>query len=515
MPNILLAAFSALSVLLIGEGVLRVWRPNLEVSGLEVRQGGNPLLASFTSAHFVPDPDLMWAPRRSYPPFNEEGYRGQPVARRKPPGELRILAVGDSNTLGHSRSWANELATAFDPRVLARQQTTVVNASVYGYTSYQGRLRLEQFRDFQPDLVLISFGGNDAGPNVAPDHAFHTSGWNSLLDRWSSRLRLAAFVRYARHRLAGPPRSQGTAPAVPRVSLDEYRDNLRAMIRRSQEMGARPILFTRPFAYDMYAEKLDQPLRPYYLATLDVGAAEKVPVIDLHRIMGCHWSLYQDHAHFNGRGHVVAGGLVARALTDVLTHGTYDADSVRYLPTDAPYELLVDDIASKVDQRLTSRQARAAFLGVVAGRRLETVFDMATGSASPGWRIEDATGPLVPASGRLCATVSNSAPGMTFHVPPDPASYLFLWLELDEHTEAGVQLYWDLGSGFSGDVTMTTVFSGPSAQRPYSFAYLLPRGVSRVRLDVRPLSGSDVACLRQLWLERVSVGTSVTSAPAR
>jgi lysophospholipase L1-like esterase len=39
---------------------------------------------------------------------------------------------------------------------------TVVNAGVYGYTSFQGLRRLKQCLDQQPDLVLISFRINDA-----------------------------------------------------------------------------------------------------------------------------------------------------------------------------------------------------------------------------------------------------------------------------------------------------------------------------------------------------------------
>jgi len=513
--NMALAAFSTVTFLVVAEGLLRLFGPDLSVTGLEVRHGGNPLLASFTSAHFVRDPDLTWAPHPSYPPFNAEGYRGQPVARPKPPGELRILAVGDSNMLGHAASWANNLAVTFDPRALGRQRTTVVNASVYGYTSYQGRLRLEQFRDFEPDLVLISFGGNDPGPNVAPDRAFHVSAWQRTLDRWSTRLRLAALVRYAGHRLARrSDRQASPAPSVPRVSLEDYRENLRAMIARSREMGARPVLFTRPLAYDGYAAEQNNPGRPYYLATLEVGAEDKVPVIDLHRIMGCHWSLYQDISHFNGRGHALAGWLVAQALTSILTRGSYDAEVVRYRPADGPYERLLDELWMKVNQWDPLPRARAAFLGAVAGHPVHTLFDLGSPSSPPGWRIEDATGTLEVGPGRLCVASSSTSPGPVFHVPPDPDSYTYMWLELDGRTEAGVQLYWDTGDGVSEDHTASNVFTGPFEERPYRLSYLLPRGLVRFRLDVRPMTGPGVACLRHLWVERVGAAATRETAAA-
>jgi hypothetical protein len=277
------------------------------------------------------------------------------------------------------------------------------------------------------------------------------------------------------------------------------------MIARSRELGARPVLFTRPFAYDEYAAELKGPLRPYYLATLEVGAQEKVPVIDLHRIMGCHWSLYQDHSHFNGRGHELAAGFVAQALTAVLTRGSYDPEVVQYRPQDGPYERLLDDLGMKVTLWMPLPLARAAVRSAVAGHTLQTLFDLSAPAPAPGWRIEDATGTLDMGPGRLCFASSQASPGTVFHLPPDPDSYWYLWLELDGRVEASVQLYWDTGAGFSDDRTVSNVFAGPFEQRPYRLSYLLPRGVVRLRLDLRPTDGPAVACLRQLWIERVGV----------
>ena len=61
---------------------------------------------------------------------NERGYRGEVVATPKPAGEVRILAVGDSNTLGHARSWVNELTRTLDPKAFGGQRVTVVNTAV-------------------------------------------------------------------------------------------------------------------------------------------------------------------------------------------------------------------------------------------------------------------------------------------------------------------------------------------------------------------------------------------------
>src|SRR5262245_49193560 len=159
------------------------------------------------------------------------------------------------------------------------------------------------------------------------------------------------------------------------------------MIDRSREMGARPVVFTRPFAYDEYAAERNRPLRPYYLATLEVAAAAKAPVVDLHRIMGCHRTLFADHSHFSDRGHDVASRLVAQALTEIVVRGTYDADKVRYWPVDAPYETLLDDLYVNVHPWLPLPRARAAFQAAV-GDRSQPLFDLAAPSSPPGFGIE-------------------------------------------------------------------------------------------------------------------------------
>jgi hypothetical protein len=283
------------------------------------------------------------------------------------------------------------------------------------------------------------------------------------------------------------------------------------MIARSREMGARPVVFTRPFSYDEYSAERDRPLRPYYFATLEVAAAEKAPVIDLHRIMGCHRSLYADHSHFTGRGHALASRLVARALTDVLARGKYDADMVRYRPADAPYESLLDNLEERVNPWVALPEARARFQAAVADRS-EPLFDLAAPSSPPGFRIEDPTG-LDLGPGRLCAAPSPPSPGTVFSVPPDANGYVFLWLEMDGGTEASAQLYWDTGGGFSDDDTIAAVFAGPFNQRPYRLSYLFPRGVTRIRLHLRPATGAQVVCLRQLWIERVAAGPPVAGKP--
>ena len=86
---------------------------------------------------FEPDPFLLWRPKVSdsrSSEFNSKGFRGLEFNEKKANGEFRVLAIGDSNTLGPRRySWPG-----FLQEVLAETctgvNTTVINGGIHGYT---------------------------------------------------------------------------------------------------------------------------------------------------------------------------------------------------------------------------------------------------------------------------------------------------------------------------------------------------------------------------------------------
>lgn len=65
----------------------------------------------FNDDYVVYDPRLLWRPRHNFGVFNAQGDRGPEVSRDPSPGEIRVLAVGDSNTLG----WAARTARTGPP----------------------------------------------------------------------------------------------------------------------------------------------------------------------------------------------------------------------------------------------------------------------------------------------------------------------------------------------------------------------------------------------------------------
>ncbi len=108
------------------------------------------------------DPELIWRPKKNFKGiFNAQRLRGRELPPVKPADAFYIFTLGDSNTLGgyDYPSWVEYLAEILkknDPNVY------VENAGVWGYTSFQGLLRLKKILPLKPDMILISFGCNDA-----------------------------------------------------------------------------------------------------------------------------------------------------------------------------------------------------------------------------------------------------------------------------------------------------------------------------------------------------------------
>ena len=71
-----------------------------------------------------------WERRRATRPISL-GYRGEDLPRDRAPGEFRILAVGDSNTVGNKRTaWPNEIGGSPGAQGLGIGEITMINAGV-------------------------------------------------------------------------------------------------------------------------------------------------------------------------------------------------------------------------------------------------------------------------------------------------------------------------------------------------------------------------------------------------
>jgi lysophospholipase L1-like esterase len=271
---------------------------------------------AFHDRNLVYDPVLIWRPvSGQFSPFNPQGFRGVPVDTVKPPGTLRIVALGDSNTFGwdvdEGANWPSQLQALF---ATSHPGTEVINAGVWGYSSFQGVRRFHEMLAFAPDIVLISFGANDAHQVRVPDAAYvRRHDRMERLTRATQRLRLAQLAVAVADRV---DTASGAGGALePRVSLDDYAAHLREMVRVGQQRGIQLVLLTRPFTGRSADPASWKTHAPAYNAVVGaVAGEENVLAIDLHAHVQDHPEYFDDESHFGVEGHRVAAELIYAQL---------------------------------------------------------------------------------------------------------------------------------------------------------------------------------------------------------
>ena len=263
---------------------------------------------SFEDRHFIYDPYLLWRPRKAAP-FNSQGYRGSEITASKTPASIRIFAIGDSNTLG----WYGEKDANWPmylQEILREQDDrfTVVNAGVSGYSSFQGLRRLKEALPFQPDMVLISFGANDAMRVTVSDAEFASRKIRSLkLDRMLLKLRTGQLLLS----FSDKGFSREKQGLVPRVSLQEYRENLNEIIKLSQERNIKVVLLTRPFRGESPNEWWwTNFASAYNSAVMQVAESKQVPVIDIYAYFKGKEEYFIDESHFTEEGYRVMARII-------------------------------------------------------------------------------------------------------------------------------------------------------------------------------------------------------------
>ncbi|HEX5011464.1 MAG TPA: GDSL-type esterase/lipase family protein [Planctomycetota bacterium] len=206
--------------------------------------------------------------------INTLGYRGPEVGPRRP-GQLRLLAVGDSTTFGlgvaEPQRWSDVLGRLLAALLQDRREVEVCNAGVPSYTSQQNLVQLERdLSALQPDIVLLHVTGhNDSCATHGLSDAELLAWARSGAGFWS-RLSLVQALGLAR------PPSPG--PAQLRVSPAELESNLHAAAARVRAAGAKLV-----FVISGRSESAVRhaPMQGEVDAIIErVAAQEDVPVAD-------------------------------------------------------------------------------------------------------------------------------------------------------------------------------------------------------------------------------------------
>lgn len=282
----------------------------------EMNFGVNTELA-LDQGHFLPDADLFW--KLPSHPSDTDLRAVQPDVPVPPKGQRpRILVMGDS---------CSRISTAIPPYAVLLEDSLrafgveVFNASVPGYTSWQGRAWLaKQLLAIRPDVTVVYFGWNDhwrATGITDRDYADRLKG---------SGLRLALLLQ----KMPDPP------PL--RVSADEYRDNLEAITTDLAAAGSRVVLVAAPsnltqeararLLQTRYLIRGDDPMavhREYLAKVREVVGSSDAMLLDAAAAFEAAGAprqlLMRDGIHLTDPGHQLMASLLTARLTPVLTGG--------------------------------------------------------------------------------------------------------------------------------------------------------------------------------------------------
>ncbi|MEW6741873.1 MAG: GDSL-type esterase/lipase family protein [Planctomycetota bacterium] len=219
------------------------------------------------------DPELFWRLASGSEGTNSLGFLGPEIEVRKPRETFRLLFLGDSCTAqGYpKRGYVNIVLELLNGFAGASRRFEAVNLSLFGYSSHQGVVLARKWApQLAPDLGVVYYGWNDhwqayggsdreKAASTAPRLLLRKLG-SSRLVRWLARRAAAVLSR---------PLDK------PRVSLEEYRENLAHIGECIGKGGGRVVLLTAPSAHERLGV-------PDYLVEQGF-AASKEQVLELHR----------------------------------------------------------------------------------------------------------------------------------------------------------------------------------------------------------------------------------------
>lgn len=209
-----------------------------------------------------------------------------------------VVMLGDSTTAVRPGAIDRVYASRVEQSLVdAGFPVRVINAGVGGNSTTDGLDRFDKdVLAHDPDLVVIQFGIND-----------------SAVDVWRD-----------------PPAT------APRVSIEAFEANLRRLIERAREAGARVVLMTTnpirwtPKLKELYGKLPYDPERPdgfdapllsrYNASARRVAKEAEVPLVDVHAefLRGDVDALLLDGMHPGDAGHAIVAALLTPVIREQL-----------------------------------------------------------------------------------------------------------------------------------------------------------------------------------------------------
>jgi len=205
-----------------------------------------------------PDAETFWSPAPGFRgefmgkpvSINALGLRGAEVAIPKPAGLKRVVCFGDSITFGYGAGDEETYAYRLG-RLLEERHAEVVNAGVTGFTSHQVRRLVHRLLPrLQADVATICIGWNDGNRRYADDREYErrlhmVMAVEGPLDHlFLYRTMKAAYARA--FALRGLDGRKGSAQLGRRATLEQYRENLAAIVAECRANGTQPVFIALP-----------------------------------------------------------------------------------------------------------------------------------------------------------------------------------------------------------------------------------------------------------------------------
>lgn len=290
--------------------------------------------------------------------INDLGVRDDEQIGPKPPGERRVLVLGDSLVLSVQVPFAETFTEELERQLNAGDATTsyrVINAGVQGYGPVEELLLFRRLVEHvQPDLVLVSvFVGNDAeealasAPKLDPGRPAIEGLRESVVTQLRRIVRRSMVLQVLRLRVVAatdrfttttgppePPHQSYAADPAPRIArgMELTRDLLGQLKDEASAVGARTGILLMPARFQVDDEDYGR-LREIVAAAggdlrrdaaterfaAAVGALD-VPQLDLLPALRAAVPgpdlFFKENIHLTRHGHTIVGQAVARFIED-------------------------------------------------------------------------------------------------------------------------------------------------------------------------------------------------------
>lgn len=249
--------------------------------------------------------------------INSLGMRSPEIAKQKPNNTVRLLFMGDSIIFGWQVPGAKSLPAQIYSIYQARYpriNLEVMNCGVIGYSSLQGRLEIDRWLEFSPDMVFITYGWNDSmktNSEGKPDSVYHQESL-SLNYQIGSLLKKSALLTYL-VRAKSTRRNVSSLLQIckvsndvtpPRVSPEEYRHNLSNITNQIQANKITPV-FIPISVPDLYLDQM-----------IHVASQKQIRLLNLDPVLADYERklVYLDRCHPTSLGYTLLATKICDAI---------------------------------------------------------------------------------------------------------------------------------------------------------------------------------------------------------